>query len=280
MTSTVRNRNALSKRIGRFLDRERARDQALADLITRMTAHGRLYLYGGILRDIALYGIDEFRSDIDIVYVGGRPSFDIAQGLDVPIERNRFDGLRIRTERWLVDLWEARKTWAFQQGLREYESIESLLDTTITNWESILYRVDGGRLICKDSYFEDLHKGYLDVVFDANPNVLGMYIRLVRTCASKDVHTLSRRAAQIIGEALLTHSFEEMSAYEKVHYSSSYISKETYDYLHQGIQNSEGSLVNLGGKQELLPFDVISDHTTRSVKRKDTDSLSRNKGMA
>ena len=261
MISTATNRNTLAKRVRRFLDREQARDRILANLISRMNTDGSLYLYGGVLRDIALYGIDEFRSDIDIVYVRHRVSFDIARCLEhLSIERNRFDGFRIRTKNWIVDLWEAKRTWAFQQGIREYRSIESLLDTTITNWESILYHVEGNRLICKDSYFDDLRRGYLDVVFDVNPNELGMYIRLFRAFASKDVSVLSQRAARVIGEGVLAHSFEEISDYERSHYFSSYISEETYDYLkrHDGIRNPKGTCVNLGSKQQALPLHMIT----------------------
>ena len=259
MLSIASNRGALSKRVRRFLERERARDKSLASLIACTNAYDNIYLYGGVLRDIALYGIARFRSDIDMVYVGGIPSTELVTVLGLPFHRNRFGGFRIQTERWSVDLWQAEKTWAFLEGLREYKSIESLLDTTITNWESILYCVDGGRLICKENYFDDLRRRYLDVVFDKNPNTLGMYIRLVRAYASKDASILSHKAAQVLSKGLRTHSFEEMSTYEMAHYSSVYISRGTYNYLkgHDDILHVRKPFINLGNKQEPLPFDVI-----------------------
>ena len=260
MISTARNRNSLSKRVRRFLEREQAKDENLKKLLHSMKSLDSTYLFGGILRDIALYGIAQFGSDIDIVYTSKRTQAALAAIGDFPMERNRFGGLRIKTKRWFVDLWEAEKSWAFIQGYREYKSIESLLDTTITNWESILYRVDGGQLICKDEYFHDLCQRYLDVVLDENPNTLGMYIRLVRAYAIKDASILSNKAAQVIREGLWAHSFEEMSDYEKAHFSGAYISKETYNYLksHDDIRDPRKSFVNLKSMQGALPFDATS----------------------
>ena len=259
MIQTAKSRDALSKRVKRFLEREMAKDECLANLLHRVAFPGSTYLFGGVLRDIALYGIAEFGSDIDIVYTSKRTKIDLAAIGDVSVNRNRFGGFRIKTKHWFVDAWEAQESWAFLQGYRKYKSIESLLDTTITNWESILYRVDGGRLICKDNYFHDLRRRYLDVVLDKNPNTLGMYIRLVRAHAIKDASILSNRAAQVIREGLMAYSFEEMNCYETAHYSDAYISRETYNYLksHDGIRNPIKAFVNLQKRQGALPFDAI-----------------------
>ena len=259
MIPTARSGDALSKRVKRFLERAQAKDECLANLLHRMALPGSAYLFGGILRDIALYGIEQFGSDIDIVYTNKKTKENLALIGDLPVDRNRFGGFRIRTKHWFVDVWEAQESWAFMQGYRKYKSIESLLDTTITNWESILYRVDGGQLICRDNYFEDLRQRYLDVVLDENPNTLGMYIRLVRAHAIKDASILSNRAAQVIREGLLAHSFEEMNEYERAHYSGAYISRETYNYLksHDDIRNPIKAFVNLEKRQGAIPFDAI-----------------------
>ena len=259
MRGIAKSRGALSKRVKRFLQREYDKDKHLADLFRRIESLGNVYLFGGILRDIALYGIAEFGSDIDIVYTGKTSEVDLSTVGFVSAPRNRFGGIRIKTQRWFVDVWDAQQSWAFIQGYRKYRSIESLLDTTITNWERILYRVDGGELICDDNYFSDLQQRYLDVVLEENPNALGMYIRLLRAYAIKDASILSNKAAQIIGEGLSAYSFEEMNDYEKAHYSGAYISKETYDYLkgHDDIRNPIKDFVSLETRQGALPLDAI-----------------------
>ena len=119
--------------------------------------------------------------------------------------------------------------WAFREGVREYGGVLSLLETTITNWDSVLYRIAGGRTICKKGYFDDLRRGYLDVVLSENPNVLGMHVRLLRTCASKHVTVLSGNAAMVIRNGLVDFSFEDIHRYEKCHYESLFVTEGVYD---------------------------------------------------
>ena len=146
----------------------------------------------------------------------------------IKLDRTKFGGFRAKTRRWVVDFWDVQDTWALRNNIVEYQRIESLLDTTITNWESVLYSVTDNRLLCGTDYFKDINRGYLDVVLESNPNPLGMTVRLIRTYAHKDVFELSIEAASCIEQALDRYSFEELSSYERAHFRQGYIDRIVY----------------------------------------------------
>lgn len=243
MVSVTANANVLSRRLRYFVRRERARDSKLAHLLDEVAAPA--YLFGGVVRDLALYGKRDLANrevDIDLVCgARGRLAngfFRRLAGVD-GVARNKFGGFRLTTHLWKVDVWAAEDTWAFRQGKFRYESIESLLETTITNWEAILFRLDGGPLTCKESYFSDIHEGRLDIVFGDNPNPLGMYVRLVRACAEGRVRYLSAKARDLVRDALAAYSFENLRSYEKAHYRRRHIDELSYERVARAVHANE-----------------------------------------
>ena len=225
----------LAKRVKYFLSRERKRDDRLSRLLDNLPPVVPAYLFGGIIRDIALFGNRElFRSDIDIVCVG--PEKRLRKLLQEfltknNLQRNKFGGFRISTDLWLVDIWSAETTWAFKQGLRPYEGIQSLLDTTITNWEGILFSLHEKNLLYRDNYFRDIQRGYLDVVLVENPNPLGMYVKVMRSYIDKGASVFSGQAVQVLRKAVSDYSFEDLSAYAKSRYKTCYINENTFNKI-------------------------------------------------
>ena len=255
MVGVAKSKVVLAKRVTRFLSRERSRDSRLHELLEVLGAEGEAYLFGGVLRDIALFGVDAFMSDLDVVFVG--PDEQLMELERLGATKNRFGGFRIATDWWLVDLWEARQTWAFRSGVREYNGIESLLDTTITNWESVLYGLGGGRLVCREAYFEDLRRRYLDVVCEENPNALGMYVRLLKAYICKEASLLSVKAAETLAHGLEVYSLSDVNSYELEHYGRVFVSEADYAYLrgHADLREVGEGRVMLEAIQRPLGFD-------------------------
>lgn len=267
MTRIARKSDDLAKRIKRFLLRERKRDRVLSDLLDRLMRCQAVYLFGGVLRDIALYGISRLdESDIDLVCVGPSGSLysAVAEG-DFEFKRNKFGGFRVETDWWFVDLWNAEETWAFRRGGRQYGGVESLLDTTITNWESILFKLEGCTLLHGEDYFKDLNEGYLDVIFDRNPNPLGMYVRILRAYACKEASIFSSRAAKVLSAALDVHSFEDVSAYERNHYRVNHIAKSVYDRLKARVKSPDLFPVELGRRRANFSLWDVCDRGTANT---------------
>ena len=264
MMSTARKPSDLIKRIRRFLARERGRDRTLANLFERcLQSCGEVYLFGGVVRDIALHGISRLDTDIDLVCMesrGGIWSWVKASGLSS--RRNKFGGCRVETDRWLVDLWRVEDTWAFNEGGCQYTGVESLLDTTITNWESILYGLRGQKLIYAGNYFEDLKERYLDVIHYRNPNPLGMYVRILRAYGLRDAAILSGKAVRVVNGALKTYSFGDVSAYEKNHYQFQYISKDVYNLFSERVQEPNLFPIRLREGTGLLLWETKTEGAT------------------
>lgn len=249
MVPVANSADVLSGRVRYFVKRERERDAALARLLDSVASPA--YLFGGVVRDLALYGKRDLAGrdvDIDIVCATHGRSADqflVSLEQEKGVARNKFGGLRMMTDRWKVDVWAAQDTWAFREGGFRYESVESLLETTITNWEAVLFRLDGGPLVCKRRYFEDIQAGHLDVVLGKNANPLGMYVRLVRACIFWPVVSLSSRARAVVREAMETHSFEGLKAYEREHYRHRYIEERPYEEVKSTVLASGAGKVRI-----------------------------------
>lgn len=252
------NANGLAKKVKYFLAREKKRDASLLRLLNELPSVSPAYLFGGAIRDIALFGNRyAFESDIDIVCdCQERQLVAFLEGFYTKeaLKRNRFGGFRIKTKLWSVDIWPARYTWAFRQGILPYKGIRSLLDTTITNWESILFPLHGGPLICREGYFEDVLRGYLDIVLFENPNPMGMYVRVLRSYADKGASEFSHRAVKVLRRAVSEHSFEEFASYEKAHYRNFYISSSIYRRIEELSDPGIVGPVNLDRVNRTLPL--------------------------
>lgn len=256
------NPNYLSRKVKYFLLRERKRDAVLSRLLDELPFISPVYLFGGAIRDIALFGNGSpFRSDIDIVWDGGEDRLRVFLeefSIKEPFRKNRFGGFRIETEIRSVDIWSAENTWAFKQGFLAYSGIQSLLETTITNWESILFPLRGGPLIYRQGYFEDILRGYLDMVLIENPNPMGMYVKVIRSYADKGATELSKRVVEVLRKAVSDYSYEQFLSYEKTHYRNFYISKSIYNRLVKLNDCSVVGPVKLARAGETLPLFSLS----------------------
>lgn len=231
------NPKGLTKKVKYFLAREQKEDASLLRLLDELPSVSPAYLFGGAIRDIALFGNRyPFKSDIDIVCECQESQLRIFLEefcAKEPLKENRFGGFRIKTEIRSVDIWSAENTWAFKQGILAYKNIKSLLETTITNWESILFPLHGGPLIYREGYFEDILRGYLDIVLAENPNPMGMYVKVLRSHAGKGAWEFSRRVVEVLRKAVSDHSFEEFASYEKAHYGDFHISNSIYSQIEE-----------------------------------------------
>ena len=162
---------------------------------------GDLYLFGGVLRDLALSGRKGFTSDIDIVVDDDDWTHLVEYLRSRGVTQNRFGGFRLKVNKWPIDIWTARETWAVREGLVEYHGIESLTETTILNWDAILLNWRTKRIICNPDYFRQIRGRVMDVVLTENPNPLGAAVRAFRHLCLKDAKELTTRAARYLADA-------------------------------------------------------------------------------
>jgi len=240
MVSVAKDKSELKKRVLRFFDEKSKRRKSVVLFLNQLSECADIYVFGGLIRDIALHGVASFDSDIDLVYVGDQQKvLDFIENYSAKI--NKFGGYRLDIDGWQLDIWEAKRSWAFEEGYVKYSDVTSLLKTTITNWDSILFNWNHKNLICDERYFKDINDGYLDIKLLENPNEIGMYVRLLRYFTSKDAHLVSSRTSSSISNAVAKYTFQDLSSYEKSSYKQEYITQSVYSYLksHKGICNPD-----------------------------------------
>ena len=102
---------------------------------------------------------------------------------------NNFGGFKIKIGHWAIDIWALSQTWAARAGHCRVAQLQDVINTTFFDWDSIIYCVDKGKILCHSNYFERLASRVLDINLEPNPNVVGSVVRSLRF--------VTRRHAQI-----------------------------------------------------------------------------------
>jgi hypothetical protein len=197
------------------------------DFLSSAVPYGEVYLFGGVLRDLALLGRRGFNSDIDIVVEGGWNDF-VTYLEVIGARRNKFGGYRIFAGDWPIDLWNAEETWAIKKGLVEYTGISSLTKTTVLNWDAILMNWRTRNFVCEPWYLDSLRERSLDIVLEENPNPLGMAVRVFRHLSAKDARRISSHAAYYLERCTKLYSFSDLISAELGSYGNSMIEPVLY----------------------------------------------------
>lgn len=211
--------NAPSEKISEFLN-----------LITNSVPDGDVYLFGGVLRDIALHGQKGFNSDIDLVVEGDVKRL-LKYIVNIGAKINKFGGYRINIGYTPVDIWRAEDTWAIKQGLVEYNGIFSLTNTTILNWDGILMNWRTKSFIHKSDYFEKLNNRILDIVLEENPNPLGAAVRVFRHISQKDPNKISIKAIKYLASNARKYDYDALRSYELKSYKNTHIRERVVQFF-------------------------------------------------
>jgi len=207
------------------------------NFITDAMPDGDVYLFGGILRDLALLGRKGFNSDIDLVVEGDWSHF-ISYLQSLKAHKNKFGGYRLMVGRWPVDIWNAKETWAIKQGFVSYKGIASLTETTVLNWDAILMNWRTRGFVYRNNYFDEINTRVLDIVLEKNPNQLGMAVRVFRHFCLKDARKITPSAAKYLANCAKTYSFEEVNNAELRSYHNTVIARALHRFF-EHIDTSE-----------------------------------------
>ncbi|EWH11919.1 hypothetical protein DS2_02008 [Catenovulum agarivorans DS-2] len=229
MVNIAHNQHILKKRLHRFFyahnNKGRRQVQQILDSLNQL---GTVYLFGGAIRDIALQGIGNFYGDLDFVVDCNSATLKRMMQTyanSIPVHFNKFGGYRLNCQKWYLDVWPLADTWAFKQQLVTYMGIESLLQTTILNWDAIVYNTQTKQIICTDNYFDALNTGTLDLQLADNPNPLGAYVRILRCIIHKPVQNISAALHNYLIEQHQIFDQAQVIAYEQSHYRQCYLTQ-------------------------------------------------------
>ncbi|GAB4199814.1 MAG: hypothetical protein Tsb002_35640 [Wenzhouxiangellaceae bacterium] len=217
---------------------------AFLNFITDVVPEGHVYLFGGVLRDLALYGQRGFDSDIDLVVDGDW--VEVVKYIKKKnAVKNKFGGYRLYIGYMPVDIWNAKDTWAIKNGLIQYRGVASLVETTVTNWDAILMNWRTKRFVHREDYFNELRSRKLDLVLEKNPNPLGVFIRILRFFVLKDVNVLTPSVFTYIVESMKAYSIEEVQRREMESFGKTYIDEPLYKYFYEIEEHYSGGDVNV-----------------------------------
>lgn len=183
-TGITRSRDQLRKRVHRFLSPTAAVRADVIATLKGLEHFGRVLVFGGAIRDLALHGNSDYPSDIDVVMESADAERLNAHLQVLGATRNRFGGFRFASARWKFDVWRLEDTWALREGHVRDSTAEALLATTFFDWDAIAYDFTGQRLLVRDDYFARLDAGLLGINLPANPNPTGNACRALRIYAS------------------------------------------------------------------------------------------------
>jgi hypothetical protein len=211
------------KRLRRFFEEPKPERRHVPSLISRLAEASDVFVFGGAVRDISLLGGSKFNGDVDIVV----RAFD-RNGLhsileSYSAEKNKFGGYRLQIGQWKFDVWEASETWAYKVGAVEEQTHLSLLETTFFNWDSIIFDAHKGVLHHGPKYFSDLADKYLELILEDNPNMLGAFVRALRTLNLSDEIRTGPKLSYFLKTQLANIADKEIMSYEGGSFAKRYI---------------------------------------------------------
>lgn len=258
MIAIVSNLAALKKRVIRFFESPKRLE--VKSFINTLSEYGEVLVFGGLLRDIALYGGVNFNSDIDLV-VDCSPDvlFDFFQRQNAHSEQNQFGGYRVKVGGWSIDVWPMRETWAFASGNVKFVNRESLLLTTITNWDSVAFSFMDNTLISDPYYVDSLRLRELDVVLVENPNRLGAFLRVLKLIFDKQVEVLLPKALIYLKDGFSEFSSADLFKFQIKAFNKVYFSEQELDRFRLETCSLDPSLfgrsISLRGATFNISFD-------------------------
>lgn len=224
---------AAKKRIRRFFDEPLNERRAVSHFIEKLSFCADVFVFGGALRDISLWGAPHFSSDVDMVVRvhDERAYFETLEKFEA--DQNKFGGYRLQLDRWNFDVWEVTRTWAFTVGAVEARSHLSLLETTFFNWDAILYDWQAASLHHGQKYFSDLSEKYLELVLEENPNHVGSFVRALRTLCISDEIIAGPRLSKFVKMNFGTIDNDSILAYEEERFPTSRLTSELLSCLRE-----------------------------------------------
>lgn len=249
---------SLKERIQRFLNCKCYERQDVRAVISSIESLGDIAIFGGVPRDLSLYGNNCYLNDVDLVV-----NTDKVKDLETALSpympfRNAFGGYRVSCGKWKLDVWPLQSTWAFRSGEIHCGGLGDLVHTTFFNWDAIVYVVSKDKIYCSKNYLESLQRCILDINHQPNPNPMGTTIRTLRYVKTKNAR-LSPRLATYLLERIHRFDISAICSAEIRSYHRPVISEQWLHYvcerLHHYVSHDlDASPFSIFTSQLELPF--------------------------
>lgn len=212
--------NVLNERLEDYLKGEQ--QQLLRQIFAEWIDSGwNAFLFGGMLRDVVLYGREANPRDIDIV-VSNKSLDELRGSLSPHIQReNRFGGLHVRIASLKFDIWPLNRTWAFTKPLGISAVPSNLPRTTFLNIEGLaasLPQRHVAREVFECGFIRAVRTKELDINLSDNPYPALSAARSL-LIAKQLQYALSERLKRYILETVASEGVEALISAQRSHYS-------------------------------------------------------------
>lgn len=178
-------------------------------IISPLSELGELCVIGGLVRDIAFYGLEERPiSDIDLV-VRCHPTLLARWARGAGAIENRFGGFGLRTEAYKADFWAYSNTWAKTAGHVRLKQTHDLWRCTFFDWDAVVFSIRHQRVYAIPGYLDRLHRRIIDINLLPNPSNKGNLVRALRRLVMWDARP-GPCLRQFIFENLRKHEWHDL----------------------------------------------------------------------
>lgn len=192
-------------------------DSPMAEALKVIRAHSwPAVIFGGLPRDLMVYGVRARPRDIDIV-VDNASISEIASVFKKSwVKRTRFGGLKLYMNKCLFDIWPLSETWAFRGCSSLGKNFADLPKTTFLNVEAVAVQMD--ERFGKDSevfsagFFEALKDKTIEINWAENPFPQLAVVRSLITAANLNFSLGPKLAEYIIYHGKRAHMSQLMEA--------------------------------------------------------------------
>ena len=247
------SKHELGRRLTRFLSSDAKFREPFRSFLDVLLEHeGRAFFFGGLLRDLMLFGPSVTPRDVDIVVDSVRASFLEAVKVHL-LRHNRFGGLHLESRGWLFDVWSLPSTWAFKEGVVSGDSFWNLPKTTFLNIQAVVAEVrprrGKPREIFSNGFFEALSTRILDINCEENPYPHLCAVQSLLSAAKLDLK-MSRRLARYVLHYGTMDGLEPLVEIQLHHYGSVYAEKAL---LHRWLKAIRDQLTSSSESAVAIP---------------------------
>ena len=163
------------KQFHNYLNKIFSKDEKIFEMISELDKNGKIFIFGGTVRNFfENEKIFQMPRDVDIVFKsenGNKKNLENIVLKYFEFSKNRFNGLKIKSDKLKIDIWNFEDTWAFSSGtvVPKTENFAFELSKTVfLNIDAAVY--DFGE---KKFYIEEFEKikktKTLDILIEKNP---------------------------------------------------------------------------------------------------------------
>lgn len=196
-------------------------DYKIYTFMKRLAYDANIYLFGGAVRDYLDQNFSEIR-DLDFVIEFTKPNCSIDDYLSdslIIYKKNRFNGYKLISSEYSIDIWELKDTWAFREKIIQ-SSVDNLFKSVYFNIDKVLYFINERSFVkhCDETYNKIRKERILDIVLEKNPMIELNLLRAIKICQKYDM-ILSKQLKSVFSDYLKKSDFiSKLQYYQTSHY--------------------------------------------------------------